>query len=94
MVSVMEKHLVQASPIKYLSTFRAQCKVLFFFRRQLFVFVDCHPSLLAPVRSVVVGCAILSPRLGFIRAGAGARFWQCCHLLRQTAEFLGIDIQY
>lgn len=40
----MEQHFVQASPIKYLATFCAHRKVLFFFGRQLFVFVECHPS--------------------------------------------------
>ena len=40
----MEQHFVQISPIKYLATFCAHRKVLLFFARKLFVFVECHPS--------------------------------------------------
>jgi hypothetical protein len=40
----MEQHFIQASPIKYLATLCAHRKVLLFFGRKLFTFVDCHPS--------------------------------------------------
>jgi hypothetical protein len=40
----MEQHFIQASPIKYLATLCAHRKVLLFFGRKLFIFVDCHPS--------------------------------------------------
>jgi hypothetical protein len=44
MIGMMEQHFIEASPIKYLVTFCALGEVLFFFRRQLFVLLDCHPS--------------------------------------------------
>jgi hypothetical protein len=41
-VGGVEQHFVQASPIKYLATYCAHRKVLFFLGRKLFVFVECH----------------------------------------------------
>jgi hypothetical protein len=42
MVGTVKHYFVQASPIKDLAAFIAPREVLFFFERQLFVFVDCH----------------------------------------------------
>jgi hypothetical protein len=42
MVGMVEQHLVQASPIKYLATLFASREVFFFFGWQLFVFVEGH----------------------------------------------------
>ena len=42
MIGAVEQDLVQASPIKDFVAPLALCEVLFFFERQLFVFVQCH----------------------------------------------------
>lgn len=44
MVGMVEQNFVEASPIKYFSAFGALRKMLFFFRRHLFAFVEFHRS--------------------------------------------------
>jgi hypothetical protein len=43
-VGGVEQDFVQAAPIKDFATFCTPREVLFFFGRELFVFVECHRS--------------------------------------------------
>jgi hypothetical protein len=42
MVGGVKKHFIEASPIEYLPTVCARREMLVFFRRELFVVVECH----------------------------------------------------
>jgi hypothetical protein len=54
MVCGVEQNFVEASPIEYLATFCANRKVLLFFERQLFVFVECHSFRLVSLNATVL----------------------------------------
>ena len=64
MVGMVEQYLVQASPIKDFAAFGAPGEVFLFFRRKLFVFVECH--CLGAIASRASRC-----RMEFLEGGIG-----------------------